>query len=202
MSISPYYTDLFYAGVYLPNLVQLRLNASVVPCVRDLGTSLSKVKVLWMPRCKLKDLDGLPALSNLRELYLAFNEVTDVSLITMLSYLEVLDLERWVNVVHTNTHTHTHTHTHTTNKSGHENLQSYTFLSISNNLSELDQLGYLSLCSSLISLNLEGNPLCTLLAEREVHVNTHTHTHDTLVHVDTCMFPNTHTHTHMCVHAC
>ena len=166
MSISPYYTDMFYAGVYLPNLVQLRLNASVVPCVRDLGTSLSNVKVLWMPRCKLKDLDGLPALSNLRELYLAFNEVTDVSLITMLSYLEVLDLERWVNVVHT----------HTTNKSAHENLQFYTFLSISNNLSELDQLGYLSLCSSLISLNLEGNPLCTLLAEREVHVNTHTHT--------------------------
>ena len=48
-----------------------------------------------MPRCKLKDLDGLPALSSLREFYLAFNEVTDISLITMLSSLELLDLERY-----------------------------------------------------------------------------------------------------------
>ena len=83
-----------HAGTYLPNLTQLRLINSVVPCVRDLGTSLSCVEVLWMPRCKLKDLDGLPALSALRELYIAFNEVTDISLITMLSSLELLDLER------------------------------------------------------------------------------------------------------------
>ena len=67
---------------------------SHVPCVRDLGTCLARVEVLWLPRCKLRDLDGLPALSSLRELYLAFNEVTDISLITMLSSLELLDLER------------------------------------------------------------------------------------------------------------
>ena len=81
-------------GAYIPNLKQLRLVNSHVPCVRDLGTCLGRVEVLWLPRCKLKDLDGLPALSSLRELYLAFNEVTDISLITMLSSLELLDLER------------------------------------------------------------------------------------------------------------
>lgn len=63
--------------------------------MRDLGTSLSRVKVLWMARCKLKDLDGLPALQSLQEFYLSFNEVEDVSVITMLSALDVLDLERW-----------------------------------------------------------------------------------------------------------
>lgn len=84
-----------HAGTYLPNLTQLRLVNSLVSCVRDLGTCLSHVEVLWMPRCKLKDLDGLPALSSLREFYLSFNEVTDISLITMLSSLELLDLERY-----------------------------------------------------------------------------------------------------------
>lgn len=62
--------------------------------MRDLGTSLATVKILWMTHCKLKDLDGLPALQGLQEFYLSFNEVEDVSVITMLSALDVLDLER------------------------------------------------------------------------------------------------------------
>lgn len=115
-------------GAHLPNLTQLRFTESNIPCVRDLGTSLSAVRILWMPRCKLKDLDGLPALQNLHEFYLPFNEVEDVSAITMLSCLDVLDLE-------------------------------------SNNLSDADQLGYLALCPSLVSLTLEGNPLSMMLAE-------------------------------------
>ena len=81
-------------GAHLPNLTQLRFTESNIPCIRDLGTSLSAVKILWMPRCKLKDLDGLPALQSLHEFYLPFNEVEDVSVITMLSCLDVLDLER------------------------------------------------------------------------------------------------------------
>ncbi len=83
-------------GCHVPNLSQLRLSGSVVPCVRDLGTSLGHLTVLWMPRCKLRDLDGLPALASLKELYLAFNEISDVCLVSMLSSLEVLDVERWV----------------------------------------------------------------------------------------------------------
>lgn len=81
-------------GVYLPNLAQLRFSNSSISCVRDLGTRLSSIRILWMPRCKLKDLDGLPALQNLQEFYLSFNQVEDISVITMLSSLDVLDLER------------------------------------------------------------------------------------------------------------
>ncbi len=81
-------------GAHLPNLSQLRFTESSVPCIRDLGTSLSSLKILWMPRCKLKDLDGLPALQNLQEFYLPFNHVEDISVITMLPSLDVLDLER------------------------------------------------------------------------------------------------------------
>ncbi len=81
-------------GCHVPNLSQLRLIASVVPCVRDMGTSLDHLTILWMPRCRLKDLDGLPALASLKELYLAFNQISDVCLVSMLSSLETLDIER------------------------------------------------------------------------------------------------------------
>lgn len=73
----------------------MRFTESSIPCIRDLGISLSAVKILWMARCKLRDLDGLPALQSLQEFYLSFNEVEDVSVVTMLSALDVLDLERW-----------------------------------------------------------------------------------------------------------
>ncbi len=53
-------------GRYLPSLRELRLTSSVVPCLRDLGTSLSSVAVLWMVQCRLKDLDGPGALNGLR----------------------------------------------------------------------------------------------------------------------------------------
>ena len=86
----------FILGKYLPRLSELRFNNSVVPCVRDLGTSLSVLKVLWMPCCTLKDLDGLSAFPSIRELYLAFNKIEDVSIVTMLSSLEILDIERFV----------------------------------------------------------------------------------------------------------
>ena len=41
---------------------------------------------------------------------------------------------------------------------------------LSNNVFENDQLGYLSLCASLLTLTLEGNPLCIALADKEVCV--------------------------------
>ncbi len=42
------------------------------------------------------------------------------------------------------------------------------FLLYSNELGDLDQLGYLSLCPALSVLTLEGNPLCSLLAQQQV----------------------------------
>ncbi|XP_068168253.1 leucine-rich repeat-containing protein 56 [Antennarius striatus] len=80
-------------GNYLPRLVQLRMNNSVIVSVRDLGTTLSHLQVLWMPRCALQDLDGIATFCSLKELYVAYNSVSDLSQVGMLENLQLLDLE-------------------------------------------------------------------------------------------------------------
>ncbi|UJR37965.1 hypothetical protein I4U23_030649 [Adineta vaga] len=86
-------TSLGNFGVYLQKLVQLKLSNSVIPRVRDLGTSLSHVRILWMARCCLNDLDGITSLQSLEELYVAYNEIADLSALSMLENLRLLDLE-------------------------------------------------------------------------------------------------------------
>ena len=86
-------TSLGNFGIYLPLLKQLKLNGSHVPRIRDLGTSLVNLRVLWLSRSSLTDLDGIPTLSNLEEVYLAFNDITDLSPCSMLENLKCLDLE-------------------------------------------------------------------------------------------------------------
>ncbi|XP_015261096.1 PREDICTED: leucine-rich repeat-containing protein 56 [Gekko japonicus] len=80
-------------GVYLPNLKQLKLNNSVLTSVRDLGTALSHLQVLWMARCGLSDLDGISSCCCLKELYVAYNNIADLSPVSLLEHLEILDLE-------------------------------------------------------------------------------------------------------------
>ncbi|XP_045544701.1 leucine-rich repeat-containing protein 56-like [Salmo salar] len=80
-------------GAYLPKLVQLKMNNSMIMSVRDLGTTLSHLQVLWMSRCNLADLDGIPSFSSLKELYVAYNSVSDLSQVSMLENLQLLDLE-------------------------------------------------------------------------------------------------------------
>ncbi|KAA3679149.1 uncharacterized protein DEA37_0007835 [Paragonimus westermani] len=80
-------------GALLPNLRQLRLSNSRVSTIRDLGSSLNNLEILWMSHCCLSCLDGLSSMSNITELYLAFNEISDLSPCVMLEVLEVLDLE-------------------------------------------------------------------------------------------------------------
>ncbi|KAK7121179.1 hypothetical protein R3I93_022312 [Phoxinus phoxinus] len=80
-------------GIYLPNLTQLKMNNSLISSVRDLGTSLSLLQVLWLSRCGLTDLEGLPALASLKELYVAYNSISDLTPVSMLEHLELLDLE-------------------------------------------------------------------------------------------------------------
>lgn len=46
-----------------------------------------------MPRCNLEDLDGVTAMVNLKELYLAYNDITDLSPLSMMDKIEILDLE-------------------------------------------------------------------------------------------------------------
>ncbi|XP_020835080.1 leucine-rich repeat-containing protein 56 isoform X1 [Phascolarctos cinereus] len=80
-------------GAHLPNLSQLKLNNSLLASIRDLGTSLSHLQILWMLRCGLADLDGISSLHSLKELYMSYNNISDLSQICLLDQLEVLDLE-------------------------------------------------------------------------------------------------------------
>ncbi|KAF5903335.1 leucine-rich repeat-containing protein 56 isoform X1 [Clarias magur] len=80
-------------GVHLPNLVQLKMNNSLILSVRDLGITLSHLQVLSLVRCGLGDLEGLASLSSLKELYVAYNNVSDLSQVCMLEQLELVDLE-------------------------------------------------------------------------------------------------------------
>uniref|UniRef100_A0A8C4WZ44 Leucine-rich repeat-containing protein 56 n=1 Tax=Eptatretus burgeri TaxID=7764 RepID=A0A8C4WZ44_EPTBU len=86
-------TSLGKFGALLPNLLQLKLNNSIISSVRDLGASLRHLQVLWMACCGLQHLDGLSALYSLKELYLAFNSIADLSQVGFLDMLEILDLE-------------------------------------------------------------------------------------------------------------
>ncbi|XP_074086810.1 leucine-rich repeat-containing protein 56 isoform X2 [Macrotis lagotis] len=80
-------------GAHLPNLNQLKLNNSLLASIRDLGTSLSHLQILWMVRCGLADLDGICSLQSLKELYMSYNNISDLSQVCLLDHLEVLDLE-------------------------------------------------------------------------------------------------------------
>uniref|UniRef100_A0A8C6CIZ0 Leucine rich repeat containing 56 n=1 Tax=Monodon monoceros TaxID=40151 RepID=A0A8C6CIZ0_MONMO len=80
-------------GLHLPNLSQLKLNGSCLGSLRDLGTSLGCLQVLWLARCGLADLDGIGSFPALKELYLSYNDVSDLSPLCLLEQLEVLDLE-------------------------------------------------------------------------------------------------------------
>ncbi|XP_060932500.1 leucine-rich repeat-containing protein 56 [Limanda limanda] len=86
-------TSLGNFGALLPKLVQLKMNNSAIMSVRDLGTTLSHLQVLWMSRCCLQDLDGISSFSCLEELYVAYNSVSDLSQLGMLENLQLLDLE-------------------------------------------------------------------------------------------------------------
>jgi Leucine-rich repeat (LRR) protein len=58
-----------------------------------LGTGFHHLTVLWMARCELKSLDGLGSMTLLKELYLAFNQIEELDILSQLEYLEILDLE-------------------------------------------------------------------------------------------------------------
>lgn len=45
-------------GQYLPNLIKLKLNNSIIPSISEIGSSFSKLKILHVNNCNLKDLSG------------------------------------------------------------------------------------------------------------------------------------------------
>jgi len=80
-------------GHFLPNLQHLRLNQSHVSTLRDLGTSLKNLRVLWLSRSGLQDLSGITAMPFLEELYVSFNDISQLSTLCMHEGLQVLDIE-------------------------------------------------------------------------------------------------------------
>lgn len=80
-------------GEMLPGLRQLRLSQSHICTVRDLGTSLQNLRVLWLCRCCLQELSGISVMPILEELYVSFNDITDLSPLVTHDTLQVLDLE-------------------------------------------------------------------------------------------------------------
>jgi hypothetical protein len=81
-------------GNFFPHLEKLRLNNSLISSVRDISSSLCNLRYLWLAHCGLQSLDGISTISNqLEELYLAFNQITDLNDLIGISNLRVLDLE-------------------------------------------------------------------------------------------------------------
>lgn len=79
-----------HLGIFLPGLEELRLRrGSTLASFRDFGSSLSGLRVLWVSACGIRHLDGVGALTALEELYLAFNDVKDLTMIAMHDKLEV-----------------------------------------------------------------------------------------------------------------
>eukprot|EP00746_Dinoflagellata_sp_MGD_P074098 gnl/MRDRNA2_/MRDRNA2_29976_c0_seq1.p1 gnl/MRDRNA2_/MRDRNA2_29976_c0~~gnl/MRDRNA2_/MRDRNA2_29976_c0_seq1.p1 ORF type:complete len:598 (+),score=123.28 gnl/MRDRNA2_/MRDRNA2_29976_c0_seq1:96-1889(+) len=85
--------DLSSVGIYLTNLRHLKLSGSSIHWIRDLGSSLKVLEVLWLCHCHLQDLQGISAMQNLKELYVAFNDVAETAPLHWHESLEVVDLE-------------------------------------------------------------------------------------------------------------
>eukprot|EP00049_Salpingoeca_infusionum_P005345 m.91157 g.91157 ORF g.91157 m.91157 type:complete len:315 (-) comp12940_c0_seq1:1696-2640(-) len=80
-------------GSLVPALTELKLSGSHIASLRDLGTTLRNLQVIWLSQCQLHDLDGISSLSSLTEVYLSFNHVKECAQLTMLPNLQVVDLE-------------------------------------------------------------------------------------------------------------
>nr|XP_020474189.1 leucine-rich repeat-containing protein 56 isoform X2 [Monopterus albus] len=79
-------------GAYLPKLVQLKMNNSMIMSVRDLGTTLSHLQVIWMSRCCLQDLDGISVLSSLKTADYSYRASVR-ELVPQLRYLDDVRIE-------------------------------------------------------------------------------------------------------------
>ena len=82
-----------HLGKVFPNLLRLRLSNSFLGSFRDLGTSLHGLRVLHLQCSGVTDLDGIGGLAGLTELYLAFNDISDLGPLALHDNLEVLDLD-------------------------------------------------------------------------------------------------------------
>ncbi|CAK0901350.1 unnamed protein product [Prorocentrum cordatum] len=77
----------------LPNLLHLKLSGSSISYLRELGTGLRRLEVLWLSCCGLQDISGIAGtMPELRELFLPFNDISDLSPLSAHEVLEVASL--------------------------------------------------------------------------------------------------------------
>ena len=87
------YHNLQVTGEILQSLEWLKLNDSVIPSFRDIGTSFKNVQILYLGRCELKEVQGIQAFEQLEELYMGYNDIEDLFDIGFIEHLRVLDFE-------------------------------------------------------------------------------------------------------------
>lgn len=80
-------------GLQARHLRELNLSESYIESLRDLGTALVSLEVLYVRRCGIRELEGISGFPVLKELYAAFNCVQSLSPLIFADTLEVLDLE-------------------------------------------------------------------------------------------------------------
>ncbi len=80
-------------GLQARHLRELNLSESYIESLRDLGTALVSLEVLYVRRCGIRELEGVSGFPVLKELYAAFNCVRSLSPLIFADTLEVLDLE-------------------------------------------------------------------------------------------------------------
>ena len=79
---------------FLPSLVSLTLDNSLISSLRDLGTQFTNLQTISLSNLKLTELDGISSLSNLRDLRLSNNLLSDLTPLAMHETLQVLDLSK------------------------------------------------------------------------------------------------------------
>ncbi len=78
----------------LPQLHTLNLSGSRLLSFRDLGVGLRHLNTLYLESSSVQDLDGIGALSGLRELHMEDNRISDVTPLACHGSLQILSLER------------------------------------------------------------------------------------------------------------
>ena len=81
-------------GDLLPGLRMLKLTGgSIIPSLRCLGSSLYALHFLYASHCLIEFIEGIGTMSQLQELYLPFNFISDLSPLSILENLTILDIE-------------------------------------------------------------------------------------------------------------
>lgn len=66
-------------NLFMPNLVHLNLEGSIMTSFRDLGCDVRTIKILNVSRCGLKSLDGIYGLHSIEDFICDHNLIDDVS---------------------------------------------------------------------------------------------------------------------------